>query len=83
MVKVVTKWVKGKWMCINKGYLYVEGYVYELGKSEMSSISGPLAQLAERLSHNPYVVSSILTRSTISLIHHWNLGLPFDNKNLS
>ena len=49
MVKVVTKWVNGKRMCLNEGYLYVEGYVYELGKSEMSSISSPLAQLAEQL----------------------------------
>ena len=66
MVIVVTKWFNGKSMCLNEGYLYVEGYVYELGKSEMSSISSPLAQLAERLSHNPEVVSSILTRSTIT-----------------
>ena len=43
-----------------------------LGK--LCSPLAPLAQLAERRSHNPEVVSSILTGSTTLLLRNLNLG---------
>ena len=78
------KWIRfdiisrPKWVCFNEMWWMLRGrngkvmYYFKYYTSNFEIWSAPLAQLAERRSHNPEVVSSILTGSIILYQMRWN-----------
>ena len=80
------KWIRfdiisrPKWVCFNEMWWMLRGrngkvmYYFKYYTSNFEIWSAPLAQLAERRSHNPEVVSSILTGSITPFYTKYTLG---------